>query len=211
MLRMPGNEKDSDAELVYKMRGGDENAFNELYSRYARTIYGYIASRMDDPRDVEEMVQDTFRNAWHNIATLEDPERVLNWMFRIAYQCVIGRHRKDKKHRDLEFGLDVSDTEAEPPASTIDYNTPEDAVIASEQLEAVHEAIAQLPPKDLQVIHLQMEWKSYEEIAEITGATESSVKNKLSRAKKKLKVLVEAIAEDQGLDISEFLDLLSRR
>ena len=91
---MIGDEKQRNVELVRKIRAGDEDAFTEFYECYHRDLHGYITKRIDDWRDAEELVQDTFARAWEHIHTLNEPDKVLNWMYRIAAQLIAGWHRK---------------------------------------------------------------------------------------------------------------------
>ena len=73
-----------DAELVRQILTGDETAFDALYKRHSPRLYRFIASKIDDRRDAEELVNDTFLKAKEHLHTLQEPEKVLNWMFRIA-------------------------------------------------------------------------------------------------------------------------------
>ncbi|MXY29536.1 RNA polymerase sigma factor [Candidatus Poribacteria bacterium] len=209
---MTGDEKTRDIELVRKIRNDDENAFTELYRRYRPNIYDYIARRIDDPRDVEELVQDTFTKAWAEFHTLNDPEKVLNWMYSIAAQLIAGWHRKQKSVSRRGSSVDVYEAEGDSAASTVVYQTAEEAAFIAERFDALDKAIAQLPERDQQMVRLQSDGHSYEEIAEIRGDTVSAAKNRLSRAKKKLKVWAEAweAADAEGLDV-EFSEVHEKK
>lgn len=200
---MIGDEKTRDAELVRKIRDGDENAFSEFYGHYQRDLHGYIAKRIDDRRDVEELVQDIFIKVWEQIHTLEDHEKVLNWMYRIAAQLIAGWHRKQKKSGAAEPTADVHEVEGEAAASAVVYQTAEEVATVAERSDALDKALTRLPERDQQMINLQLDGKSYEEIAEICEITVSTVRNALPRAKRKLKVWAEAweAANVEGLDL----------
>ena len=95
------------------------------------------------------------------------------------------------------------ETEGDTAASTALYQTAEETAFIAERSDAFDKAITQLPERDERMVRLQLNGKSYEEIAETCGDTVSAVKNRLSRAKKKLKVWAEAwkAADAEGLDV----------
>ncbi len=200
---MIGDEKARDIELVRKIRDGDENAFTELHRRYRPNIYNYIAKKIENRQDAEELVQDTFMKVWQHIHTLNEPDKVLNWMYRIASQLIAGWHRKQKSVSRRGSSVDVYEAEGDSAASTVVYQTAEEAAFIAERFDALDKAIAQLPERDQQMVRLQSNGHSSEEIAEIRGDTVSAAKNRLSRAKKKLKVWADAWkeADAEGLDI----------
>ncbi|MYC77751.1 hypothetical protein F4X10_18455 [Candidatus Poribacteria bacterium] len=85
-----------DAELVRCILCGDETAFDALYKRHKSRLYGFIVNKIDDRRDAEELTNDTFLKAEEHLHTLQEPEKVLNWMFSIASQLIAGWHRRHK-------------------------------------------------------------------------------------------------------------------
>ena len=200
---MSGNEKARDIELIRKIRDGDEDAFTEFYGCYHRDLHGYITKRIDDWRDAEELVQDTFVRAWEHIHTLNEPEKVLNWMYRIAAQLIAGWHRKQKSASRRGASVDVYETEGDPAASTALYQTAEETTFIAERSDVMYQAIAELSEREQRMIELQLDGCSYKEIAEICKVTISVVKNTLSRAKKKLKAWANAWkeADAEGLDV----------
>lgn len=209
---MIGDEKAPDAELVRKVRDGDENAFTELHRRYRPNIYNYIAKRIDDWRDAEELVQDTFARVWKHIHTLEDPEKVLNWMYGIAVQLIAGWHRKQKPANRRGSSVDVYEAEGDIAASTVVYQTASETTFIAERSDAMYQAIAELSEREQRMIELQLDEGSYKEIAEICEVTVSVVKNTLSRAKQKLKAWAEAwkAADAEGLDV-EFSEVHEKK
>ena len=200
---MIGDEKARDIELVRKIRDGDENAFTELYRRYHSNIYDYIAQRIEDRQDTEELVQDAFMKVWEHIHTLDEPDKVLNWMYGIAAQLIAGWSRKQKSVSRRGSSVDVYEAEGDTAASTALYQTAEETTFIAERSDAMYQAIAELSEREQRMIELQLDGCSYKEIAEICEVTVSVVKNTLSRAKKKLKVWAEAWkeADAEGLDV----------
>ena len=197
------DEQRRDAELVRQILVGDERAFDAFYKRHKQRIHQYISNGIGDWHYAEELTDDTFLKAKEHLKTLEEPEKVLNWMFRIANQFIAGWHRANKKKRvPLGFFADVE-------AIAADANwIAEDHTPYEERYEKFCEAIGQLPELEQKIFRLRLENKSYEDIAEICEVTVSIVRNRLSRAKQKLRAWAgaweEANAEGRDLDFSEF-------
>lgn len=199
------NQQRSDASLVRQILSGDEGAFDALYKRHKQRIHQYIFKKIGDWHYAEELTNDTFLKAKKHLEMLREPGKVLNWMFRIANQLIAGWHRKNKKKKRLllEFCDDVEVTAADTNWIMEDHTSYE------ERYEKFCEAIGQLPELEQKMLHLQFQNnKRYEEIAEICAVSVGSVRNRLSRAKKKLKAWgaawKAANAEGRDLDFLEF-------
>ena len=202
------DEQKRDAELVRQILSGDERAFEVLYALYKHRLYRYIANRIDDWQDAEELTNDTFLKAKEHLETLEEPERVLNWMFRIASQLVAGWHRKNRKPDTARSFINIYEVEGEYEATTVIHQAAQENATETARWIALSEAIAQLPELERRMLQLQLERKDYREIAEICQVSVGSVRNRLPRAKKKLEAWgaawEEANAEGLDLDFSEF-------
>lgn len=198
------NEQRSDASLVRQILSGDEGAFDALYKRYKQRLHEYIFKKVGDWHYAEELTDDTFLKAKEHLETLREPGKVLSWMCGIANQLIAGWHRKNNKKKRLllEFCDDVEVTAANTNWIMEDHTSYE------ERYEKLCEAIGQLPELEQRIFRLRREKKSYEEIAEICEVTVSIVRNRLSRAKQKLRTWAaaweEANAEGLDLDFSEF-------
>jgi RNA polymerase sigma-70 factor (ECF subfamily) len=197
-----------DGELVHRILTGDETAFDALYKRHKPRLQQFIANKVDDWRDVEELTNDTFLQAREHLHTLQEPEKVLNWMFRIASQLVAGWHRKQKQVGATQRTTDVYEAEGEAAATTVTHQTTQEYRMETEQWAALSAAIAQLPDLEQKMFRLQLAGERYEEIAKICKVSVSAVRNRLSRAKKRLKVWAAAWetanAEGKDLNFSEF-------
>lgn len=133
-----------DTELVRQILTGDETAFDALYKRHKPRLYRFIVSKIDDQRDAEELTNDTFLKARKHLHTLQEPEKVLNWMFSIASQLIAGWHRKHKKPGATQGYTDVHEAEGEVAATAIIHQTAEEYTMKTERWTAISAAIAQL-------------------------------------------------------------------
>lgn len=201
------DEQRRNARLVDRILSGDETAFTELNTLYKQRICKFIASKIGDWHYAEELTQDTFLKVKQHLQMLREPEKVLNWMFRIANQLVAGWQRKNQKQPQIVSFADVSGTDTGTAAINA-YQLAETDALDEDRRINLFAAIAQLPELEQKIFRLQLQEKSYEEIAEICDVTVSIVRNRLSRAKQKLRPWAaaweEANAEGLDLDFSEF-------
>ena len=130
-------------------------------------------------------------------------------MFRIANQLVAGWHRTNQRRIQMESFADVSVTDMESATANA-YQLAETDALDEDRYINLFTAIGQLPELEQKIFRLRLQNKSYEEIAEICEVTVSIVRNRLSRAKQKLRVWAaaweEANAEGLDLDFSEFIE-----
>ena len=201
------DEQKRDAKLVHQILLGNEDAFAELNALYKQRICEFIASKIGDWHHAEELTQDTFLKVRQHLQTLREPEKVLNWMFRIANQLVAGWHRKNQRRIQMESFGEVSVPDMESAAANVHQLAETDALDEDRYIN-LFAAIAQLPELEQEIFRLRLQKKSYEEIAEICEVSVSIVRNRLSRAKQKLRLWAaaweEANAEGLDLDFSEF-------
>jgi len=93
-------EGPADAELLDRMRDGDESALEELYARYAGLIYTLALRIVGDPELAREVLQDTFLRSWHG-REVYDPERgrVPWWIMGIARNRAIDLLLRSRSHQ----------------------------------------------------------------------------------------------------------------
>ena len=173
---MTEDEQKLDGELVRRILSGEENAFDALYHRHKSRLYGFIANRINDHRDAEELVNDTFLKARKHLHTLQEPEKVLNWMYSIASQLIAGWYQKHKKPGATQDYTDVYETEGEAAAAAVIYQTTQEYAMETERWTAVSVAIAQLPELEQRMIGLQLDGEKYTDIAEICETSVSAGK-----------------------------------
>ncbi len=129
-------------------------------------------------------------------------------MFSIARQLIADWYRKDNKPEAMQGYIDVYQTEGEVAATDVIHQTAQDYTIETERWTAVFAAIARLPELEQKMLCLQLRGKSYTKIAKKCKVSVSAVRNRLSRAKKRLKAWgiawEEANAEGLDVEFSEF-------
>jgi RNA polymerase sigma-70 factor (ECF subfamily) len=157
-------------DLVTAARGGDRDAFGQLYRRYGRMVHGVLLARV--PRGhVEDLVQDVFLLALRRLDTLRDPARFGGWLAMIA------RNRATDFHRRSRDTVELSDEMPAPREQGGDA----EALAVLGVLRALPEAY-----RETLVLRL-VEGMTGPEIAARTGMTEGSVRVNLHRGMKLLR------------------------
>src|SRR5213080_2166201 len=84
----------SDAELIQRTGAGDHTAFEKLYQRYARPVFGLALRRLGDRGRAEDALQETFVSVWRSAGTYK-PERGPGapWLYAVARNAIVDRGR----------------------------------------------------------------------------------------------------------------------
>src|SRR5688500_17470704 len=168
-------------------------ALGRLYRRHAASVYRYAYAVLGNHADAEDVTQQTFMNAYSAIARGTRPRKAENWLFTIAHNEV-RRHFRSAQAKVLEVELD-----AELPQAAHERSEP--------SLADVLRALQHLPPAQRSALVMrEFEGRSYAEIAQIMGATQSALEANVFRARR-------ALAEhlEDGLTCGEAEQAISRR
>jgi len=170
----------NEPELIAHARAGDEAAFTELVESYQSAIYNLCYRMLGDAAEAEDAAQEAFLRAYSRLSSYDTTRPFKTWLFSIASHHSIDRLRKRRL-----IWLSIEDEPLAPhPALREQTPGPEEMSVRREQTEVVQKYLAKLAPDDRRVIVMRY-WHdmSYEEIAETTRATVSSVKSRLHRAR----------------------------
>jgi len=162
----------TDGELIQRAAGGDQGAFEDLYRRYARPVFGLALRRLGDRGRAEDAVQETFASIWRSAASYR-PERGPGapWLYAVARNAIVDRARARS-----ETPGDVPDEAANEPG-------PPDRAEQSWVAWRVHRALEELPEREREVIALAY-WSglSQSEVAEFLGVPLGTVKTRTRSA-----------------------------
>jgi RNA polymerase sigma-70 factor (ECF subfamily) len=175
-----------DATLVNRLLQKDVNAFEQLYDRHSRAIYGLVLRILQQAGTAEEVVQDVFLQLWRNAAQYDSSRGpFVPWLFTLARNRALDTLRlKSERQRRRE-----DQTEELPPvASAPEYEKQLDERRRAERVRAL---MALLNPKQKRAIELAyFEGLSHSEIAaslkEPLGTVKSWIRNGLLRLKEGL-------------------------
>lgn len=164
----------SDLELLHSVAARDRVAFEALYRRYHRRLFGFVGRWVRDPNLIEEIVDDVLFTVWTSAEKFEERSKVSTWIFGIAYRRTMVATRERPEERSL-------DNVAEPSA--------EDAALGAVVLrDALTRAMGDLSADHRAVITLTyFEGCSYAEIAKILACPVNTVKTRMFFARKQLR------------------------
>jgi RNA polymerase sigma-70 factor (ECF subfamily) len=168
-----------DTTLLDAFRNGDRNAFGTLYDRYIEKIYRFIYYKTFDVATTDDLTSATFFKALQKIHTYDSTKGSFSaWLYQIARNTVIDHYRSQvTTHTSAEDVFDLG--EEDNTVTTLD---------ARRSLETVRTYLATLSPRQREIVTLRIwEERSYQEIAQIVGGTEDSVKMSFSRTIRKLR------------------------
>ncbi|MGH7229030.1 MAG: RNA polymerase sigma factor [Nitrospiraceae bacterium] len=161
--------------------------FDRLYRDHVDRIYRFAQRLCGQVEDAQDLVQDTFLNAYRGLEGFRGDAQVSTWLYRIAARACLRLRRKRKGEPARELSLDefipTSEGEFRLQLPT-DGLTPQEALENKELKRALHQAIQKLPNKYRVVLVLRdMEGLTAKEVGTITGLNERAVKSRLHRAR----------------------------
>ncbi len=182
---------DEDAQLMCRVRDGDDEAFGELFQRWRRPMVRFAVRFVGQQARGEELAQDIFLKIYRARARYEPREAFRAYIFRVATNhCLNEVRRKEYKLRPVA----VEDLKVEPR----DEGEPraDELVDAARVQAAVRNAVAGLPPTQRAALLLQKEQGlPLLDIAETLETTVGAVKSLLNRARKALMLELSPLLE----------------
>jgi RNA polymerase sigma factor (sigma-70 family) len=173
----------SDHELVVAVRGGDERAFEELYSRYGLRIRAYVLGMVGDHGRAEDVTQDVFISALRRLRETERPIAFKPWLYEIARNACIDEFRR--RRRAHEVSLEGSREGGEHFISWAP--APEAAIENKQRLDDLRGAFGGLSENHHRIMVMrELEGLSYGEIGERMGMSKPVVESNLFRARRRL-------------------------
>ena len=175
---------DPDAELVRRVRCGDDSAFGQLVDRHGGRLLGLATSMVGNAADAEDVVQEALAGAFRGLGGFQGRSSVKTWLTRILGKQVarLRRYQRLRKAWSLDQAGDLPSGASSGPAS--------EAVRADARMDVLA-VLARLPEAQRNVIVLrEMHGMSYEEIADALAVPRGTVESRLFRARQKLKELL---------------------
>lgn len=168
-----------DIAILTEIAAGNQQALAEFYRRYESRLHRFICSKMPDPHEAADLVNEVFLEVWHKAADFQQRSKVSTWLFSIAYFKTVDRLRKTRPETLTEETLD--NLEDDSPASLA-------CLIQVEQAEQVRHCVRTLKPDHRAVMELTFfEEMSYREIATVVNCPENTVKTRMYHAKQAMK------------------------
>jgi len=180
---------DGDAQLMLRVREGDEPSFGVLLEKYRNPVIRFVYRMVQDQAISEELGQEVFLRVYRSRATYEPTAKFTTWLFRIATHLALNWLRDGKSERGHQRLDDEGD--GEMPVREVADRRPsvEQRMVYQTRLQEVRDAIALLPEKQRAAVLMhKYEEMEYAQIAQVLECSESAVKSLVFRAYETLRV-----------------------
>jgi RNA polymerase sigma-70 factor (ECF subfamily) len=172
-----------DDMLLGRARSGDLDAFAEIVRRHEHRVRGVLFRLLEDPRDVEEALQDCFVQAWRNLDRFRAEATVFTWLYRIAVNEALARLRRKRLPvvdlEEAERHRPITDGRAEEPQAAAETGELH-AFLAGRIRRLPLEYRAPLVLRDLLGL-------SNQEVADVLEISVSAAKSRIHRARMQIR------------------------
>jgi RNA polymerase sigma-70 factor (ECF subfamily) len=174
---------DEEAGWIERSQQGDPEAFERLIARYQRMIHALTYRMTGSLDDAEDLAQDAFIQAFHQLDGFRADARFSSWLYRIAVNlCLNWRQRTQRREQAYQ---DLAGQGIDPPPD--------------ERAVRVQEALLKLNPKQRAAVVLTTyDGLSHAETAKVLGCSETTVSWRLFTARARLKRLLKDLAPTKG-------------
>ena len=165
----------SDAQLVARCRGGDQEAWSELVERFSRYVYAIASQgfRLHE-QDAEDVFQEVFARVYERLDTLRDDDAIRPWIAQLTRRLCLDRLRSGAREEVTEF-------EQEP-------GEPDETMTRLDEAFAVHDALDTLPEHCREILdRFFARDESYRTIADDLELAPGTIASRISRCLTKLR------------------------
>ncbi|MEJ2716237.1 MAG: sigma-70 family RNA polymerase sigma factor [Deltaproteobacteria bacterium] len=196
-------EFDEDQATIKRVLDGEYDEFEKLVEKYQGRIYRHLRKMVKDNQLAEDLLQETFLNAYRGLEGFSGTSSFSTWLFRIATNNALMFLRKNRPE-SVEYD-DAIRNESDfsfMTASSEFARTPQEILISEEGRRKIEEAIESLPVMYRSVIVLRdVEGFSLEEVSEIMNSSIAAVKSRLHRARNAVRETLTAYYMEKDLSL----------
>jgi len=181
-------EPDPDAQLMLRLKNGEDQVLNELMGRWQQPLVSFIYRYIGQETEALDLAQETFVRVYETRHRYTVQGKFSTWLFAIAANLSRNYLRWRQRRGDsASKGWDAKGGESAESVQS-EEDSPDQAAMRSESIALIKEVVNQLP-HDLKTIILLYEYQglSYEEIASVLGCSIKAVEMKLYRTRKLLR------------------------
>jgi RNA polymerase sigma-70 factor, ECF subfamily len=175
----------TDAEVMLRVKTGDDAAFDYLVGKYRRPLIGFMYRMAHNQAVAEELAQEVFLRVYRSRHTYNAEAKFTTWLYRIATNLAVNHARDTRQERpENSVSLDEPDTESGLVTELADTSlNAEQDIVRRERLAAIRSHVEALPERQrLAVIMHKYQEMDYRQIAEVLKLSESATKSLLFRA-----------------------------
>jgi len=183
-------EEAAEQVLLRRLRRRDEQAFNELVLRYQDRVFGLCLRMLGNRDEAEDIAQEVFCTVFKSVRSFRGESKFSTWLYRVTLNHCKNRlkYLGRRHYRETRSIEDVAESRFDDTAALPRTGRPDQRMEQAELQRLVGEAIAALEEEQRALLLLRdVQELSYQEIVEITGLPEGTVKSRLHRARMALK------------------------
>jgi RNA polymerase sigma-70 factor (ECF subfamily) len=181
------DKNNEEAALIHRVQARDEMAFREVVERYQSKVFSIIYGILRNRNDAEDISQQVFAKVYFSIRNFDFRSSLLTWIYKITVNECYDYLRK-KRVRKLVYESDFSEDDAkrmETSDPAMDTAVPADTRLA--QRDLILKLLSKVSEEERSLILMkEVEGHSVEELAQMTGLNENTIKVKLFRTRQKL-------------------------
>jgi RNA polymerase sigma-70 factor (ECF subfamily) len=186
-----GFEASSDAEVMLRVKAGDDSAFAYLVQKYRRPMISFMYRMARNSGAAEDLAQEVFLRVYRSRENYEPSAKFSTWLYRIATNLAVN-YARDTRHERRENTVSIDEPDADT-GLTVDVPdtslTAEDAILRRERMAAIRQKVQALPERQrMAVIMHKYQQMDYRQISQILKLSESATKSLLFRAYETLRV-----------------------
>jgi RNA polymerase sigma-70 factor (ECF subfamily) len=175
----------SDAEMMLRVKAGDDSAFDYLVQKYRRPIISFMYRMAHNSTAAEDLAQEVFLRVYRSRANYEPSAKFSTWLYRIATNLGVN-YARDTRHERPEnvTNLDETDEETGQSVDLADKKpTIEEEILRRERMAAIRQKVEALPERQrMAVLMHKYQQMDYRQIADVLKLSESATKSLLFRA-----------------------------
>lgn len=180
-------------QTIELAKKGNEDAFASLISRVQNSAYAIAYRYMGNDEDTRDVMQEAFIKMYRYLGTFRGDSSFSTWFTRILINCCLDELRS-RSNTGIHEDIDDHQNFLDPALGA------EEVVLQAERQKAVLDAVRKLPDDAKNIIILrEFQGLSYDELSQVLDIEPGTVKSRLSRAKQKLRELLENDKEHNAI------------
>ena len=172
-----------DRQIIQAVLNGDSERFGSLVVKYQDRLFNGVARMLGNASDADDVLQDTFLQAFRKLSTFREDSSFYTWVYRIAINAAINLRRRQRRMLTLSDESQINDRLVTDPELG-----PEKRLEHSDEVRELQDGLNQLSDEHRNILVLrEINGMSYEDISELLDMPIGTVRSRLHRARLQLR------------------------